>query len=252
MGIRRFKPLVWMLGVLVAIGCCRGWADAPAEIQIIQTGSYHGEEVSAEDGEAWFGLFQTAPGQFSLRRVTLKVTRVHDPITDNEHEQTGKSIEVSGGGAPLFLVKNLPDAEEGSVETFSAEFRPFFATVPDEQDDPFVFTPQTIPVTPDARLLVDSLPVIGGENDYPEGTQKLLLTFVEGENAQMLDIPEIPIRDIHPGVLWSGDLDHDGYADLVLDVSHHYNVQTLVLYLSSQAKPGELLRKVAVWMITGC
>jgi hypothetical protein len=66
-----------------------------------------------------------------------------------------------------------------------------------------------------------------------------------------LTIPELQ-TDATPRLVWAGDLDRDSKLDLLFDATYHYNVTHLVLYLSSAAKEGELVGKVAEWKTTGC
>ena len=49
-----------------------------------------------------------------------------------------------------------------------------------------------------------------------------------------------------------GDLDRDGNLDLLYNLTHHYNVSKLTLFLSSAAKSNEIFRKVGEFVITGC
>ena len=53
-------------------------------------------------------------------------------------------------------------------------------------------------------------------------------------------------------LLFAGDLDRDGKLDLVFDTTDHYNVARPTLFLSSQARPGELLHEVARTTSVGC
>ena len=51
---------------------------------------------------------------------------------------------------------------------------------------------------------------------------------------------------------WAGDLDGDGKLDLILAADHHYNLTTTRLFLSTQAKKGELVHEVAKFSTSGC
>ena len=55
-----------------------------------------------------------------------------------------------------------------------------------------------------------------------------------------------------PSVMWAGDLDGDDKLDLLLDLTHHYNLSEITLFLSSHASEGELVKKVAVFSTVGC
>lgn len=48
-----------------------------------------------------------------------------------------------------------------------------------------------------------------------------------------------------PSILFIGDIDNDGYADLLLQEGYNYEYHEMVLYLSSYAREGELVKNVA-------
>jgi hypothetical protein len=56
----------------------------------------------------------------------------------------------------------------------------------------------------------------------------------------------------HPSIIWAGDIDSDGNPDFLFNLSNHYNLSHLVLYLSSKAEGNELVHLVAEWSTTGC
>ena len=58
--------------------------------------------------------------------------------------------------------------------------------------------------------------------------------------------------DASPVLLFAGDLDRDGKLDLIFNTTDHYNVSRPTLFLSSQAKSGELLGEVAHYESVGC
>jgi hypothetical protein len=58
--------------------------------------------------------------------------------------------------------------------------------------------------------------------------------------------------DIEQYVMFAGDLDHDGKLDLLANVSGHWNEWRPALFLSSAAKEGELVGRVAELVATGC
>jgi hypothetical protein len=55
-----------------------------------------------------------------------------------------------------------------------------------------------------------------------------------------------------PILLWAGDIDRDGKLDFLMDIAGHYNASEPALYLSSQASPGTLVKKVASRKGVGC
>ncbi len=96
----------------------------------------------------------------------------------------------------------------------------------------------------------------------PEGFVRCSLALERGGITQQLATMDayideqthqlLPAGDAVPEVLWAGDLDHDGQLDFVANVSGHYNVWSPALFLSSAARDGELVAKVASFTVTGC
>ncbi len=214
-------------------------------IRLLKTGVYHGNEVHARHGEKWLGLFKEGEG-FELRSVTIAVESVRDELLDEETPnkeslKTGKQISLQNEASePIILFKNAPALHAGPVQTSRSSFTPFFTAN-------HSIKTQSLSLNSSNTLLVDTI-------STPRSTAKqLMLTLIEGDRAQMLNIPPLfSNQRINPGLIWVGDLDGDGYLDFIMDLSHHYNVSRLSLFLSSQATPGNFVKKVAEWITTGC
>src|SRR5687768_10169423 len=207
------------------------------QLSLVETGEFHGGEISARSGERWLGLFPAAGG-FALLPTTLKVEAVHDPVVDDgPTEKTGKKVSVSRALKPVFLLKGAGTLNRGAVTgVFSGE-----------------------------RSLVngDVINLNIGRNKYqlkvvsddptPAGhlmrNSKLLLTG--GAKSQILFSAGEP-NDAGWSLLWAGDLDGDGKLDLYLHLNTHYNTSQRRLFLSTQATRGRLVKEVAVFSIVGC
>ena len=82
-----------------------------------------------------------------------------------------------------------------------------------------------------------------------------------GEGARVrlvhgLDEQEIYRSVAHPDepawlTLWAGDLDADGRLDLYMDLAPSFNLSRRVLFLSSGAAPGDMVREAAVFETHG-
>jgi hypothetical protein len=55
-----------------------------------------------------------------------------------------------------------------------------------------------------------------------------------------------------PALHWAGDLDREGKSDLVIDITNHYNLSRMALFLSSLAKEGELVGLAGFFDSGGC
>ena len=226
----------------VMFGCYDQAAASPveAEIQLLQVGTFHGDEVSAESGEVWLGLYATSDG-YALIPSMITVEIVYDPLIDNTGEKTGKMVSVKGQPHPLFLIKGL-----------NAPKREFIKTL---------ITEQTI-LSPGRSLDLG----LDGRNEYhltaygegdigPNGFTSFENYSVElskGPLSQEL-LAYSSTTGAIPTLIWAGDLDGDGQLDLVINATPHYTVYSApMLFLSSMAKGGDLVQKVAIFIATGC
>ena len=53
-------------------------------------------------------------------------------------------------------------------------------------------------------------------------------------------------------LVWHGYLDEDSIPDLLIDCTNNYNQRVLVLFLSTKAKEGQIVRPVAMIASVGC
>lgn len=211
---------------------------------LLRVGSFHGNEVSAESGQTWWGVFPNGGG-FEVRRCTIRVEIVEDGIVDEPGQKTGKEITVDEDAAPLFLFRGVPGAAAGPIETY---FRgPKFA-YPGEQ----------IVCGSDGGPFI-SVGAIGRaeEGEFGPVIRDYALKLYRRDSSGTLHgqtlraFDEVSI-DGQPELIWSGDLDRDGIPDFLFDLRWHYNVSDMVLFISSEAAPGECAGVAAELVTTGC
>lgn len=73
---------------------------------------------------------------------------------------------------------------------------------------------------------------------------KAVITLRHGGESQVIYRMQNEIDEAHVALHFAGDLDGDGKLDLVMTNSPKYSWYPTTLYLSSAAKPGELVREV--------
>ena len=207
------------------------------QIRLVETGEFHGDEVSAKSGESWLGLFPSAGG-FALLPTTLKVEAVHDPIVDDDpKEKTGKKVGVSSALKPVFLLSGASMLNRGAVTSVFSEERSLGngdvinLNLGGNKYQLRVISNDPTP----ARYLVHNSKLL------LTGRTKSQVLFSVGEHT-----------DAGWSLLWAGDLDGDGKLDLYMDLNTHYNTSQRRLFLSTQATRGSLVKEVAVFSIVGC
>jgi hypothetical protein len=112
------KTLVITLAlVILAVAHVGQTPASDLEGKLLETGVFHGDEVTPKSGERWLGLHVTADTSTLLSYV-VRVKPVHDEIVDEKEDQkTGKEVSVDLPVEPMFLLKGLPVLSGGPVET---------------------------------------------------------------------------------------------------------------------------------------
>lgn len=224
--------------VFLIIGLLAGFVTPAAgqNVSLIETGTFHGDEVSAKNGETWLGLYDLN-GNYLLTPSVLTVETVFDPVVDSGDQATGASISVPGPADPLFLVRG---------KGFELE-RPVSAVVELTGKLNSAAGVTFRLGSGKYRLFVESESV--GTDNFVSGKSTLYLS--DGKVKQVLyqtDECDSCRWDLN----WAGDIDSDGKPDLYLFVTHHYNVSIQKLFLSSRAENGKLVHEVAEFKTTGC
>lgn len=213
-------------------------ATKTPKIQLLETGEFHGDEVKARSGERWSGLFPTANG-FALLPSTISVDAVFDRVLDEDErsQKSGKKVTASRVAKPIFLLKGADMLRTGPVVTVFRE-------------EKSLGNGATIKLNLNGKRY--QLKVVSQDpepKDYLVQNTKLVLT--QGRKSQTL----ISLREHTDAgwfLFWAGDIDRDGKLDLYLDLSPHYNASRKILFLSSQAGAGKLVKELATFETVGC
>ena len=201
--------------------------------QLLVTGKFHGNEVTAQSGEIWYGLYNEV-GRFRLVSTTVKVEAVHDDmVIEKEGEKTGKKVSAEHEGSPLFMVRGIDRLEEREVETVFNGKKFFF---------------------PGEMMRVGEITVIAfGDLQEPKprwspSYRNYSIQLKAGRPQKyylLAEYPRLAAFDEIPYLVWAGDIDNDGRIDMFWDMTDHYNKRQKTLFLSSMALTGELLHKCA-------
>lgn len=209
-------------------------------VDVLEHGdSYRKEEVIAQNGETWLGLF-SKNGESYLKNTKLKVVPEFDP------DWEGAVIEFKEN-KPLFLLKNAKKFKEGKITTLFQETRSEdgdFANQTNIMNRGFVREFQ-LGKAKYALRIKDALTKTGAP---------VLALVLETEGvSQVVTYEPYFDNDYLGSLLWVGDLDDDGKPDLYLDHNDwEKGYFSSSLFLSSEAEKGKLVKEVAGFFTAGC
>jgi hypothetical protein len=215
-----------------------------ARVRLLETGGvFHGDEVSARTGESWLGLY-VAKGGSTLSPSVVRVEAAEDPISNiGPGNKTGKLVRVNRKAVPVFLISGAHGLSHGRVVTsYVGE-----TTLTDNSN----MTVRLAGVEYGLKVLVARKSTIPGVtfDDAKLILSKGVLTQViydlGGDGRHEAETADWKL-------LWAGDLDGDRRLDLYVQVSGHYDFIEHRLFLSSRARPEQLVRELAEFVTSGC
>lgn len=214
-------------------------------IRILPTGTFHGDEV--EEGVAalpWLGLFTDDGGDFVLRQTKILATRVVDGLLDDEEkgEMTGWEIGTESSEYPTILIYG-GGMTEGKVDVAETP-----GTLYPGDTSQFEFKGAHYSLYATGSNEFDSLSGVRYITDY----SLFIVQTHQGKTRTSVIVSHADFDEAMTSILWSGDLDRDGYIDFLIDTSRHYNVSQPTLFLSRPATPEKVVVRVADHTSVGC
>ncbi|MBN2587004.1 MAG: hypothetical protein JXA64_08655 [Candidatus Fermentibacteraceae bacterium] len=210
---------MWIM--IYALMASSGEADS-VSYSMILPGLVYGDVL--ESADEWMGLFIVDCGHWMLRPVNLECIPEAPPLYEDERPAGTIVILPDESESPLILVSSSPE----------------------------VFSPGPVPALTESRIqlpadtsLCLASPEI--EESSLSTTEEGLFLAAGGMTQRVTGTfpgtgPQSPFLSL----VWAGDMDGDGRLDLLLDdVDNDYLIFSWDLYLSGEAGPGELVKKVA-------
>ncbi len=205
---------------------------------------YYEEEVEKKVGvyKNWLGLYRKQ-NKYLLLPTTIRVKAVKHDLRDDENstETTGRKVSSNINLPSVFFLKNAPMLRQGEVKTLFYGNETESEGIDRKYRRIFNFNGKKY------TLFVEDSSTDDGE--YL--TEKSKMVIAQGKIKQVIYQPK-GCSDCSWNLCWVGDLDNDGELDFLLNLTSHYNSTCHVLFMSSQAKTGEIVRDVAEVCQMGC
>lgn len=217
-------------------------------LKILLEGSFHKQEVWKDaEKKQWLAVFYEN-GRYYLRPGSLQIKAAYDPVADSEQEVNGKRIisgreVISQDSNTVFFLTGLSKYKEGELDTVAFTKN----IIPANKSISYTFKGRPYSI----KAYGDSIQLSEKEYSYRNYGWKVT-GLKNGRRVEQVLAEDEQFEDSIYMLLWAGDLDRDGTPDLLIDVSNHYNVSAIALFLSSMAEKGKLYKKVAVFETIGC
>jgi len=233
------KRMMWMLTVLgslvLALSLQIDARPQNERVELLLPGDeYESTDLPPNPGGTWSVLHRQG-GDLVLDTLPVVVTSIQGCGDELPYQRSGRTVSVPDARDPILLVRGLPDLTVGPVRT---EFLDHDGIGEQERVEA-EWGAQPVVV----QHLADQPP-----GDQP-GRYRVELALGDDHFELLSDQWH---GDGHWRVRWIGDLNRDGWPDLLIDASYKYSVYTTRLYLS-RVRGGRLdVREVARFEHSAC
>ncbi len=208
-------------------------------ILVVPNTEFHGDgkdEIEAK--KEWMGLFRTKTG-FYLKNVKASIQTVYDPISDNEDGPfTGVKVVPSVNNSCELLLNPIGGMKEQKLLSFQTKEKTMFA------GDKINFKYNEINYQVYCTGIQRSKGETAEIKDY-----KLMISSDKYAQGQQLLMQVPPSNEYTPNrisVYLIALIDNDNLPDIILR-----NGESFILYLSTQAKEGEIVAPVGREVLYG-
>ncbi|MCB0699151.1 MAG: hypothetical protein H6551_10140 [Chitinophagales bacterium] len=213
---------------------------------LLLTRGYHGDEIlDVMKNASWMELYRKE-GKAYLQNSKVKFETFFDGIVDEDSsEMTG--VDVSSEHEDAIFIANLNGLKQADVSLIELDTN----VVLPGSNIMFEFNGAHY------RFYASAYYHIKEDRKDPDYIANYKL-YLERDSAGVKTTQLVMARPFYAGLyligsfFFVGDIDRDGKPDFVLETSNNYNGSNPTLFLSSYAKPGELVKAVAYHSSVGC
>lgn len=227
------KTVVEKISALVVIFISFAGVSSSQEsdsVELVFEGTFLGPGPFPESGQRWYAISR-AESTITLAETIVEVTEV-------PHQCTGAATRITALDAddPLFLMRGSSLFQPGVLDSVHEDAR-------------FLYPAEQLPLRLDSG---EWFVFLAYGSATPAGVSDYVVQLSHKSAMQTLaEFSQVDI-DGRPKLVWAGDLDRDGRLDALLDLTTHYAGHLYVLFLSSAARRGQLVERVAEFPVSGC
>ena len=214
-------------------------SDIKTDVQILLPAGYRGTEPSdfkSMLSKEWYDFYQDSiTKKYFLKKAEIVIGKYYDDCLQDS------TTDIGSHRNSLILIKGINPQKEEIPSIPIKKCRIWVG-----ETNAFSFNEKTYIFRGDGvTIKTDSTIFDGGKLErWDEVKNYKLFLSEQGKDEQI--IVAIPsFNNSFVKILWIGDLDEDGKPDFILDTSRDYEEKTVLLFLSSKAKEGEIVKIVA-------
>ena len=185
--------------------------------------------------EEWFDFYQDSiTKKYYLKKADIRIESYYNDCW-------GDSVKyVESQRKPLVFVKGIIPQNE---EIFSIPVTKRCVWVGEKYS--FSFKEKIYIFRGDGNTIKSEMAHTDDGYERRDEVKNYKLYLSEQGKSEQLIVAIPTFNDTFVKILWIGDLDGDGKPDFILDTSRHYEEETVLLFLSSKAGNGEIVKIVA-------
>lgn len=180
----------------------------------------------------WVELYRKN-GKYYLQKADYTIEKGSD-------ECSGSDTKTIVTKKDAVLLINLPDAGLGEISSVKIPKNKIW---PKEKTS-FQFNGTTYYLRAEGEILSGEETIDSGEDRFHD-VKNYKLYISTGTTAETLFLEQESFNDTFIELLFAGDIDRDGKLDFIVSASRDYEEHRVLLFLSSKAKAGGLIKEAA-------